>query len=172
MKAHHASIKYKYFSVMITKDRKCVTELLMRIAIAKSRFNNMRKILSNMYIIMRLTLRLVKCFMRSIFMYGCEACTLDKIMKKRIEVMEMWILRRMMWIPWTARVTNERVREMTGVARELMGAVRNRQLILLGQLLRHDCLEKYVLLGKIEGRRATGRQRKKIATSLMEDVPG
>ena len=84
----------------------------------------------------------------------------------------MWILRRMMRIPWTARVTNKRVMEMAGVRRELMGVVRKRQLKLLGRLLRHDCLEKDVFLWKIEGRTARGRQRIKFATSLVEDIPG
>ena len=53
-----------------------------------------------------------------------------------------------------------------------MGAVRSRQLKFLWHLLRNDCLEKDVLLGKIEGSRARGRQRIKLATSLMEDVLG
>ena len=61
---------------------------------------------------------------------------------------------------------------MTGVGRELMGAVRSRQLNFLGHLLRNDCLEKDVLRGKIYGGRAKGRQRIKIVTGLMENVPG
>ena len=164
--------KYKYLGVMVTKDGRCDTELLKRIGMAKTTFNSMRRILTNMNINMRLRTRLVKCFVWSVFMYGCEVWTLDKRLKGRIEALEMWILRRMMRIPWTARVTNERVMEMAGVGRELMGAVRSRQLKFLGHLLRHDCLEKDVFLGKIERRRARGRQRIKFATSLVEDIPG
>ena len=40
----------------------------------------------------------------------------------------------------------------------------------LGHLLRHDCLENVVPLGKIHGRRAKGRQRVKFAESLVEDI--
>ena len=120
--------KYKYLGVMVTKDGKCETEVLKRIGMAKTTFNSMRKILSNMNIDMKLRMRLVKCFVWSVLMYGCEVWTLDKRLKRRIEAVEMWILRRMMRIPWTARVTNERVMEMAGVRRELMGAVRRRQL--------------------------------------------
>ena len=156
---------------MVTKDGKCETEVLKRIGMAKSSFNNMRTILTNMKISLKLRIRLVKCFVWSVLMYGCEAWTLDKRMKKRIEAMEMWILRRMMRIPWTARVTNERVMEMAGVGRELMGAVRGRQLSFLGHLLRHDCLEKDAILGRIEGSRARGRPRIKYSTSLLEDIP-
>ena len=53
-----------------------------------------------------------------------------------------------------------------------MGTVRKRQLEFLGHLLRHNCLEKEVFLGMIEGRHARGRQRMKYATSLLEDIPG
>ena len=49
-------------------------------------------------------------------------------------------------------MTNERVMEVAGVKRELLGIIRSRQLEFLGHLLRHDGLEKHALLGKIKGR--------------------
>ena len=58
------------------------------------------------------------------------------------------------------------------VGRKLMNAVRSRDLKFLEHLLRTGCLEKDVLLGKIEGRRARGRKMIKFAASLMEDAQG
>ena len=168
----HQVDNYKYLGAMVTKDGKCEGEVLKRIGMAKSRFNEMRKVLTNMNISMRLRLRLLKCFIWSVLLYGCEAWTLDQKLRRRIEAVEMWFLRRMQRIPWTARVTNVRVMEMAGVRRELLGTVRKRQLKFLGHLLRHDCLEKTVFLGMIEGRRARGRQRLKFGASLIEDIPG
>ena len=139
---------------------------------AKTRFQEMRKVLTNMDVNMKLRLRLLKCFIWSVLLYGCEAWTLDMKLRRRLEAVEMWFLRRMLRVPWTARLTNERVMEMAGVRRALLGAVRARQLKFLGHILRHECLEKEVLLGKIEGRRARGRQRIKFASSLLEDIPG
>ena len=81
-------------------------------------------------------------------------------------------MRRMMRIPWSVRLTNERVMEMAWVRRGLMGVVRSRQLKFMRHLLRLNCLEKDVFLGKIEGSRARGRPRIKFATSLIEDIPG
>ena len=40
-----------------------------------------------------------------------------------------------------------------------------------GHLLRHECLGKEVFLGKIEGRKARGRQRITFGASLVDDVP-
>ena len=163
---------YKYLGVMVTKDGRCVEEVRKRIGMAKSSFDNMRKILTNMNLSMKLRLRMLKCFVWSVLLYGCEAWTLDRELRRRVEAVEMWFLRRMLRIPWTARMTNERVLELAGVRRELMAEVRKRQLKVLGHMLRHDCLEKDVFLGKIEGRRDRGRQRITFGTSLIRDIPG
>ena len=141
---------------MVTKNGRCVEEVRKRIGMAKSSFANMRKILTNMNLSMKLRLRMLKCFVWSILLYGCEAWKVDRELKRRVEAVEMWFLKRMLRIPWTARMTNERVFELAGVRRELMAEVSKRQLKLLGHILRHDCLEKDVFLGKIEGRRDRG----------------
>ena len=67
---------------------------------------------------------------------------------------------------------NARVIELAGVGRQLMGTVRKRQLKFLGHLLQQNCLENEVFFEMIEGRRARGRQRRKYATSLLEDIQG
>ena len=72
-------------------------------------------------------------------------------------------------IPWTARMTNEEVRERAGVKREVIATIRARQLNFLGHTLRENKLEKLTLQGKIEGRRARGRQRMKYMDSLLKD---
>ena len=43
-------------------------------------------------------------------------------MQKRLEATEMWFLRRMLRIPWTARRTNQAVMEMAGTTRKLITA--------------------------------------------------
>ena len=88
------------------------TEVLRKLEVAKTIFNNLRKILSNMNITMKLRMRLVKCFVLSVLMYGCEVWTMYKILRWRININVKWILRRRMRIPWTARVTNKRVIEI------------------------------------------------------------
>ena len=163
---------YKYLGVMVTDDGRCGTEVRKRIGMAKTSFNNMRKVLTNMNLSMKIRLRMLKCFVWSVLLYGCEAWTLNRELRRRVEAAEMWFLRRMLRIPWTARMTNERVMELAGVRRELMAEVRKRQLKVLGHILRHDALEKDVFLGKIEGRRARGRQRMTFGSSLIEDIPG
>ena len=80
----------------------------------------------------------------------------------------MWFIRSMLRIPWTARRTNEEVLGMAGTERVLMTTIRRRQLGYLGHAIRADRLEKSVLLGFIEGRRARGRQRLKCMDGIVE----
>ena len=80
--------------------------------------------------------RLMKCYVWSGLLYGCETWTISKGMRKRLEAAEMWFYRRMMRIPWTARITNEEVLERVGVGRSLIGTIRKRQLSFLGHILR------------------------------------
>ena len=164
--------KYKYLGCVIDKDGRSESEVVKRIGMAKSSFGKVRKVLTNMELDLRIRLRLLKCFVWSVLLYGSEAWTLDKKLKKRLEAAEMWFLRRMLRVPWTARMTNERVLELAGVGRELLRVVRTRQLRFLGHLLRRNGLEKEALLGRIEGTRARGRPRIKYSASLMEDIPG
>ena len=111
----------------------------------------------------------MKCYVWSTMLYGCETWSISKVMRDRLEAAEMWLLRRMLRIPWTARMTNEEVRERAGVKREVIATIRARQLNFLGHILRENKLEKLTLQGKIEGRRARGRQRMKYMDSLLKD---
>ena len=71
----------------------------------------------------------------------------------------MWAFRRMQRIPWMARMTNEAVLKQTGKERSLMRNITKRQLEFLGHTIRKRKLEHLAITGKIEGKRAPGRQR-------------
>ena len=160
---------YIYLGSKITSDGKSEAEIIRRIGIAKDSFLKMKNVLTNMGITISTKMRVLKCFVWSTFLYGCETWTISKKMRQRILAAEMWFLMRMLRIPWTARVTNERVLEMAGVQRE---TVRKRQLSFLGHLIRENSLEGQVLCGRVEGRRARGRQRIKYLDSEMRDLEG
>ena len=117
-------------------------------------------------------MRLLNCFVCSVLLYGSEAWTPDKKLKKLLESAEMWFQRRMLRVPWTARMKNVRVFKLAGVRRELLRVVRVRQLRFLGHLVRRNGLEKEALLGRIDGRQVRGKPRIKYSASLMEDIAG
>ena len=64
-------------------------------------------------------------------------------------------------MPWTDKVTNGEVLRRAGVRRELMTNIEKRQLQFLHYVLRVRRLERVCLPGRINGKRAKGRQRLK-----------
>ena len=93
-------------------------------------------------------------------MYGCEAWTIRKVMKKQLETAEMWFLRRMMKISWVKKVTNEDVLRKAQTERQLMKLKVERQCSFLGHGTRKGGIEYQVVTGKVVGKRDRGRQRK------------
>ena len=42
-------------------------------------------------------------------MYGCESWTVKKAERRRIDAFELWCWRRLLWVPWTARRSNQSI---------------------------------------------------------------
>ena len=90
-----------------------------------------------------------------VVVYGCESWTVKKAEHRRIDVFELWCLRRLLRVPWTARRSNQSILKETWV---FIG--RKLKLQYFGHLMwRVDSLEKTLMLGGIGGRRRRGRQR-------------
>jgi ribosomal 50S subunit-associated protein YjgA (DUF615 family) len=87
-------------------------------------------------------------------------------MEKHIESTEMWFIRRMMRIPWTARKTNAEILIETNEQRYIIADPRRRQAKFIGQVLREGKLEDIVTTGKMCGKRVRGRQNVSAANSI------
>ncbi|GFO42695.1 RNA-directed DNA polymerase from mobile element jockey [Plakobranchus ocellatus] len=85
------------------------TEISARTAQAKIKFQKMKTILTNKHISIETRKRALQCYIEPVLMYGCEAWTISKQIQNKLEATEMWFLRRMLRIPWTAKKRNERV---------------------------------------------------------------
>ncbi|GFS15491.1 eukaryotic translation initiation factor 3 subunit F [Elysia marginata] len=91
-------------------------------------------------------------------------------MEKRFLAVKMWFVRRIFRISWTEKKTNEEVLRLTNTDRSLLRLLRKRQMEFSGHINRHDGLEKLMLHGKVEGRRARGRQRQTFMDSLSRFI--
>ncbi|GFS18544.1 eukaryotic translation initiation factor 3 subunit F [Elysia marginata] len=89
-------------------------------------------------------------------------------MKSSLEATEMWFLRRMMRIPWTAKKTNEEILTKAQTTRRLMTKIRKRQAKFVGHVIRRNQLEHSVTTGKFDGKRGRGRPREKMLDSLAD----
>ena len=112
--------------------------------------------------------RILEAFIEPVLLYGCEAWTIDERMKRSLETTEMWFLRRMMRIPWTAKKTNEEVLTEAQTKRQLVTKIRKRQAKFVGHVIRRNQLEHLVTTGKFDGKKGRGRPREKMLDSLAD----
>ena len=54
-------------------------------------------------------------------MYGCESWTIKKAERQRIDAFELWCWRRLSWVPWTARRSNQSTLKETSPGCSLEG---------------------------------------------------
>ena len=94
--------------------------------------------------------------------YECESWTIKKAERQRIDAFELWCWRRLLRVPWTARRSNQSILREISPGCSLEGLMLKLKLQYFGHLMwRANSFEKTLILGKIEGRRRRGRQRKR-----------
>ena len=72
---------------------------------------------------------------------------------------QLWCLRRLLRVPWTARGSNQSILKEINPEYSLEGLILKLKLHYFGHLLqRADSLEKTLMLGKIEGKRRRGQR--------------
>ena len=95
-----------------------------------------------------------------VVMYGCESWTVKKGERWRIDAFELWCWRRLLWVPWTARRSNQSILKEISPGISLEGLMLKVKLQYFGHLMRRvDSLEKTLMLGGIGGRRRKEWQR-------------
>ena len=68
---------------------------------------NLDSILESRDITLPTKFHLVKSVVFLVVMYGCESWTVKKTEHQRIDVFELWCWRRLLRVPWTARLSNQ-----------------------------------------------------------------
>ena len=100
---------------------------------------------------------LVKAMVFPVVMYGCESWTVKKAECQRIDAFELWCLRRLLRVPWTARRSNQSTLKEISPEIPLEGMLLKLKLQYFGHLMRIvDSLEKTLMLVRIGGRRRRG----------------
>ena len=95
-----------------------------------------------------------------VVMYGCESGTVKNAEHRRFDAFELWCWRRLLRVPWTARVSNQSIIKEISPECSLEGPMLRLKLQYFGHLMRKtDSLEKALMLGKIEGKKRRGRRR-------------
>ena len=97
---------------------------------------------------------LVKAMVFPVVIYGCESWTIKKAECQIIDAFELWCWRRLLRVPWIARIANQSILKEICHEYSLEGLMLKLRLQSFGHLMRRtDSLEKTLMLGKIEGER-------------------
>ena len=101
--------KFNYLGSWITSNGRSWCDIKSRIAQAKQAFIKLDSVLCSNSITIKTRLHILKAYVLSVLLYGCESTTICLLMEKRIYSAETQLMRRMLWIIWSDRVSNEDV---------------------------------------------------------------
>ena len=92
-----------------------------------------------------------------VVIYGCESWPIKKAECQRIDAFELWLWKRLLRVPRTARRQSQSMLKEINPEYSLEGMMLKLKLRYFDHLMRRaDSLEKTLMLGKIEGRRRRG----------------
>ena len=122
-----------------------------------------------------ITLPAKVCLLRAmvfpVVLYRCESWTIKKAECRRIDAFELWCWRRLLRVPWTSRRSNQSILKEMSPEYSLEGLMLKLKLQYFGHLMqRAEPFEKTLMLGKIEGRRRRGRQRKRWLGGITDSM--
>ena len=89
---------------------------------------------------------------------------------RRTDAFELWCWRRLFWVPWTARRSNQPILKFSPGC-SLEGLMLKLKFQYFGHLMRRaDSFEKTLMSGKIEGRRERGWQRMRWLDGITDSM--
>ena len=107
-------------------------------------------------------IHIVKATVFPVVMYRCESWTIKKSECRRIDAFELWCWRRLLRVPWTPRKSNQSILKEINPEYSLEGLMSKLKLQYFGYLMwRTDSFENTLMLGKIEGGRRRGWQKRR-----------
>jgi len=98
-----------FLGSIITADGDCSHEIKRRLLLGRKVRTNLHSIFKSRDITLPTKVHLVKAMVFPVVMYGCEIWTLKKAERQRIDAFELWCWRRLLRVPWTARISNKSI---------------------------------------------------------------
>ena len=136
----------------ITADCNYSHEIKRCLLLGRKVMTNLDSIFKSRDITLPTKVCLVKAIVFPVVMYGCENWTIKKAECWRIDAFKLWCCGRVLWVPWTARISNQFILKEISPECWLEGLMLKLKLQYFGYLMRKaDSLEKTLMLEKIEG---------------------
>ena len=141
----------------ITMDDDCSNEIKRRLLLGRKARTKLDSILKSRNISLSTNVHVVKAMIFPIVMYGCEKWTIKEAEHQRIDAFEFWCWRRLLRIPWTARISNQSILKEISPEYSLKDWCWSWSSNTLATWYEEaHSLEKTLMLGKIEDKRRRG----------------
>ena len=95
----------------ITADGDCSHNIKICLLLRRKAMTNLDSILKSRDITLPTKVHLVKAMVLQVVMYGCESWTIKKVECRKIDALELWCWRRLLRVPWTARISNQSIQD-------------------------------------------------------------
>ena len=118
-----------------TADGDCSHEIKRRLLLGRKVMTNLDSIFKSRDITLPTNVRLVKAMVFPVVMYGCESWTVKKAEYRRIDAFELWCWRRLLRVPWTARISNHSILKDISPEYSLEGLMLKLKLQYFGHLM-------------------------------------
>ena len=127
----------------ITADGDCSHEIKRRLLLGRKAMPNLDNILKSRDITLPTKVHLVKAMVFPVVIYGCASWTLKKGERQRIDAFELWCWKRLLIVPWTARILNQLILKEISREYSLEGMMLKLKLQYFGHLIqRTDSLQR------------------------------
>ena len=132
---------------------------------------NLDSLLKSRDITLPTKIHLVKAMVFPVVLYECESWTIKKAECQRIDPYELWCWRRLLRVPSIARRLNQSILKEISPEYSLEGLMLKLKLQYFGHLMRRaHSSEKTLMLGKIEGGRRRGQQRRRWLDGITDSM--
>ena len=102
-----------FLNSKITVDGDCSHEIKRRLLLGRKVLTNLDSMLKSRDITLPTKVHLVKAMVFPVVMYGCDNWTVKKAECQRIDAFELWCVRRLLRVPWTARSNQSILKEIS-----------------------------------------------------------
>ena len=119
----------------ITADGDCSHEIKRHLLLGRKVMTNLDNLFKSRDIAFPSKVRLVKAVVFPVVMYGCESWTVNKAEHQRIDAFELWCWRRLLRVPWTARISNQSILKEISPGISLEGMMLKLKLQYFGHLM-------------------------------------
>ena len=132
---------------------------------------NLDSVLKNRDVSLLTKVHTVEAMIFPVVIYGCERWIIKKAECRRIDASELWCWSRLLRVPWRASRSNQSILKEISTEYSLEVLMLKLKLQYFGHLMRRtDSFEKTLMLGKIEGTRRRGRQRRTWLDGITESM--